>query len=1242
MTNHTVPIYDGCEQGSEVSQDTPQPSLPAATDPSTPADLTVEEGFLPLLEPLEYPVVSSGFGRWDVTGFSRLPRRAVGPVFEAAGHKWRFLIFPQGNEEPHHLALYLELMKESFPPEGYLCAHFHVALTNPHDQTVHLTNVSQHRFIPVEADWGFNRFADHRYLTAAGFRTRPLMENDAFTVTAYIRTVRDEVGALWHSFTEYDSRKESGYVGMVNQGATCYMNSLLQSLYFTNELRRAVYRIPTPDAKDTRNVTLALQRVFYKLQYSDTAVDTTELTRSFGWDSLESFMQHDVQEFNRVLQDNLEGKMKGTPVEGTISRLFVGRMKSYIKCVDVDFESSRTEAYYDIQLNVKGCRTLYDSFKDYIAEELLEGDNKYMAEGFGLQDAKKGVIFEAFPPVLHLQLKRFEYDMIHDTMVKINDRHEFPDEIDLVDFLAPGPDRPDSCVYALHGVLVHSGDVSGGHYFALLRPEPNGRWFRFDDDRVVPVRDKDVFEAYYGGEERSQRPGARSTRPALSRYTNAYMLVYIRRDAVDQVLAPVTETDIPQYLRDRFDREKREAEEYQKQLELERTTIKLQLVTDEAIRDHQGFDLLEFDCPEPDAVPLRTMRVPKTLPAAEVASAVAAELGREPGSLRLWQFVGRQNKTNRPDVILGSQIPGQTVEQVQNPRPVKSRPLRLYVETVDPNEPVPDRASQRIILFLKFYDHVARRMTVLGSYSTRGDVTVASAEPALRERAGLPADAELLTYEEVKPGRVDPFEPTDSPVTFFGAEMQSGDILCFQRRPTPDELATNELATVRKYFDYYASHVQVKFLPVTSSDESGDGETTAVIPPKPVWLRLPKQLPYDGVVARLADRLDCDPRKLRLYNIGGGAEPLRVVKRSPHMTLAEMARLWDGVIPPSGLRLHFEILSRTVDELDQCRLLSVAWLAGGVRQEVPFTVLLPKTARVAELETALRAKVAEHFRRPATTGPLRVYTAVDHRIDGVLNASDPLKVISDRALVYAEELPAEELQMTDRDAVVPVFHYYRRSHSTQGIPFFVLVKAGEPVAETKARLQRRLGYGDKEFSKLTPIVFLDSAGPYRFGPLPVSLPAFTSAGENGDADTVGAAAAMEPTDTTIPAVADDVPAPDTTAMDTQEPWPTAGDETAMEMTAGDEPPLTYDPTLPPYEPSVPAGHSTVPPLSAHTADDGDDDDLYDLERQIDDIDGSLSDILTAAGPGHVVIGLDGPDLSQRQSRYSERSIRIFN
>lgn len=74
----------------------------------------------------------------------------------------------------------------------------------------------------------------------------------------------------------------------------------------------------------------------------------------------------------------------------------------------------------DIQLNVKGLPNVEAGFKDYVAEETLDGENKYQAEGYGLQDAKKGIIFEHFPPVLHLQLKRFEYDMMRDVNVKVS------------------------------------------------------------------------------------------------------------------------------------------------------------------------------------------------------------------------------------------------------------------------------------------------------------------------------------------------------------------------------------------------------------------------------------------------------------------------------------------------------------------------------------------------------------------------------------------------------------------------------------------------------------------------------------------------------------------------------------------------------------------------------------------------------------------------------------------------------
>ena len=68
---------------------------------------------------------------------------------------------------------------------------------------------------------------------------------------------------------------------------------------------------------------------------------------------------------------------------------------------------------------MKGCKNVYDSFDKYVEIERMEGENKYQADNHGLQDAKKGVLFIDFPPVLQLQLKRFEYDYMRDSMVKV-------------------------------------------------------------------------------------------------------------------------------------------------------------------------------------------------------------------------------------------------------------------------------------------------------------------------------------------------------------------------------------------------------------------------------------------------------------------------------------------------------------------------------------------------------------------------------------------------------------------------------------------------------------------------------------------------------------------------------------------------------------------------------------------------------------------------------------------------------
>uniref|UniRef100_A0A1S4CWW6 Ubiquitin carboxyl-terminal hydrolase 12 n=2 Tax=Nicotiana TaxID=4085 RepID=A0A1S4CWW6_TOBAC len=226
----------------------------------------------------------------------------------------RVLIFPKGNNVDC-LSMYLDVADSATLPYGWSrYAQFSLAVVNQVNPKYTVKKETQHQFNQRESDWGFTSFMllSELYDTNKGY-----LVNDRVVIEADV-AVRKVI-----DYWTYDSKKETGYVGLKNQGATCYMNSLLQTQYHIPYFRKAVYHMPTTENDmPSGSIPLALQSLFYKLQYSDTSVATKELTKSFGWDTYDSFMQHDVQELNRVLCEKLEDKMKGTVVEGTIQKLF--------------------------------------------------------------------------------------------------------------------------------------------------------------------------------------------------------------------------------------------------------------------------------------------------------------------------------------------------------------------------------------------------------------------------------------------------------------------------------------------------------------------------------------------------------------------------------------------------------------------------------------------------------------------------------------------------------------------------------------------------------------------------------------------------------------------------------------------------------------------------------------------------------------------------------------------------------
>uniref|UniRef100_A0A8C5U0V1 Ubiquitin carboxyl-terminal hydrolase 40 n=1 Tax=Malurus cyaneus samueli TaxID=2593467 RepID=A0A8C5U0V1_9PASS len=278
--------------------------------------------------------------------------------------------------------------------------------------------------------------------------------------------------------------------GIKNQGGTCYLNSLLQTLLFTPEFREALFSLGPeelgtlddsrkPDAK-VRIIPLQLQRLFAQLLLLDQqAASTSDLTESFGWSSHEEMRQHDVQELNRILFSALETSLVGTSGHDLINRLYHGIVVNQIVCKECKNVSERQEDFLDLTVAVKGVAGLEEALWNmYVEEEYFENDNLYRCGACDkLVEASKSAKLRKLPPFLTISLLRFNFDFEKCERYKETSCYTFPMQINLRPFCEQTEMDDSEYMYELFSVIIHKGGCYGGHYHVYIRDvDELGNW----------------------------------------------------------------------------------------------------------------------------------------------------------------------------------------------------------------------------------------------------------------------------------------------------------------------------------------------------------------------------------------------------------------------------------------------------------------------------------------------------------------------------------------------------------------------------------------------------------------------------------------------------------------------------------------------------------------------------------------------------------------------------------------------
>ncbi|XP_055015565.1 ubiquitin carboxyl-terminal hydrolase 47-like [Boleophthalmus pectinirostris] len=305
--------------------------------------------------------------------------------------------------------------------------------------------------------------------------------------------------------------RDTSLHGLWNQGATCYLNSVLQVLFMTPEVHEGLKRNTSTDDSDG-----VLKDVFDKLK-QDTS-ETTKITDLLQIRDVHR--QHDAAEYLELLLNRLSPD---------VSKPFRGTLTNKTECEEGHCIIEETTDFWTLPLALSDCTSVAEGFQKVFETQSF---NVYCTVCKESTDAKRCCQMKTPPTVLVLLLKRFIIDPRNGFHYKSKCEVELSREIETevkMQEICKILVKVHSCVcpllvqglsFSLCGVVDHQGSAHGGHYTVSMKSQEDQNWYCFSDAHVHETEE-----------------------PAGQRSKTAYLLIYRALPTQRKELPPKDQMD---------------------------------------------------------------------------------------------------------------------------------------------------------------------------------------------------------------------------------------------------------------------------------------------------------------------------------------------------------------------------------------------------------------------------------------------------------------------------------------------------------------------------------------------------------------------------------------------------------------------------------------------------------------------------------------------------------------------------
>jgi ubiquitin carboxyl-terminal hydrolase 34 len=182
-------------------------------------------------------------------------------------------------------------------------------------------------------------------------------------------------------------RSRSGYLGLYNPRAICYMNSLLAQLFMNLNFRQFMLGLQVNGGEGPQRLLLETQKLFATMQNSYRKAADPRLfaacVQTLDKTPIDLGVQMDADEFYNLLFDQWEAQLRNESDRRTFRSFYGGQMLQQVKSKECEHVSERADTFFALQCDVQGKANLRESLQSFVEGDVMEGDNKYKCESCG-------------------------------------------------------------------------------------------------------------------------------------------------------------------------------------------------------------------------------------------------------------------------------------------------------------------------------------------------------------------------------------------------------------------------------------------------------------------------------------------------------------------------------------------------------------------------------------------------------------------------------------------------------------------------------------------------------------------------------------------------------------------------------------------------------------------------------------------------------------------------------------------